>query len=134
MMQPKESGLNLFITLFKEIENIHKPIQKYFMRNLDWAYKTLTDEIFDAIANNNQKQAAKELTAIRRELIKLQQITAVDLIIKFDPEWPGLRKQEKDSLPDQFRSGMVYLVMDRLDIVIEFLVNYKSIPRIPKKI
>lgn len=128
------TGSEQFIALFKEVEDIHKPIGPFFAERVAHAHYTLTTEIFDIIAHNNQKQAAKQLIVIRKALIKLNQSLGIDLIIRFDPKWRTFGNPKAIGEPDVFRLKLAKLIMYELDKLVDFIIDYKPIPRVPKRI
>jgi hypothetical protein len=101
---------------------------------LTHAHYTLTSEIFEIIASNNQKQTAKLLIGVRKLLVKLRQVKGVDLLIRFDPELMEISGAAGSGEPDVFRLRLVSLVLSELDMVIDFIIEYKPIPRVPKRI
>jgi hypothetical protein len=130
----QKTGAELFFALLEEIGNMHKPIEPFFSERLAHAHYTLTSDIFDIIANNNQKQTAKLLIVVRKLLVKLRQVKGVDLLVRFDPELTEIGGAAGKGEPDIFRLKLVNLVLSELDRVIDFIIEYKPIPRVPKKI
>ncbi|WP_316837824.1 hypothetical protein [Pedobacter nutrimenti] len=130
----QKTGPELFFALLEEIGNTRKPIEPFFSERLTHAHYTLTSDIFDIIANNNQKQTAKHLIVVRKLLVKLRQVKGVDLLVRFDPELTDIGGAEGKEEPDVFRLKLVHLVLSELDRVIDFIIDYKPIPRVPKKI
>ncbi|WP_316834616.1 hypothetical protein [Pedobacter nutrimenti] len=128
----QKTGFELFLSLLLEIGNTRKPIGPFFSERLTHAHYTLTTEIFDIIAGNTQKQAAKNLIRVRIILVKLRQGMGLDLIVRFDPELTGIGQGRQE--PDVFRLKLVHLVLKELDGMIDFIIDYKPIPRVPKRI
>lgn len=58
----------------------------------------------------------------------------MDLLIRFDPELMEISGAAGSGEPDVFRLRLVSLVLSELDMVIDFIIEYKPIPRVPKRI
>lgn len=132
MRSTLRNGPNLFVSLLEEISDVHTPLPISFIDKVDYAYRIFTNEIFELIVINDQKQVKKELIAIRNELINEIQVLAIEVIDQFDPNWRDTKTYEKNW--HAFRCKMAYMSLDKLDLIIDFLFNYKSMPGMPKEL
>lgn len=126
-MKDKDS-LQLFSDLLAEVRDTNLPLSSEVYSRIEQAYKYLTDEVFDRIAEN-QKEGKKYIVQLKKSVNELY-VQSIVLFGRFDVSMGAFRFMKKE--PDRYRAKVAYAIMEQLEAINTFLHEFKSLPKIQK--
>ena len=130
MKENEKEGIELFADLLTELGNTNQVLSDTIHIRVVQAYKHLTDDVFDKITEN-QREGKKYVVQLREPVRKLH-IKSMLLLGRFDISVGVFKFMEKE--PDEYRAEIVHMIRRQLDSINTFLYEFRSLPKIQKKI
>lgn len=124
-----DSILNLFVYLINELNDTRKDIPDDFMERVELAYKCITDLIFDVLASD-EKKGRRMLKRISEKLL-LTRVKYTNTLIRFNKDVESWFVGY-DYFPDELRHAFAVVIFNRIDSIVSFALEFKSIPDIKK--
>ncbi|HWW42860.1 hypothetical protein [Pedobacter sp.] len=122
-----DSILNLFIYLINELNDTRKDIPDDFMERVELAYKCITDLIFDALASDEKK--GKRMMKKISEKLLLIRVKYTNTLIRFNKNMESWFVGY-DYFPDEMRHAFAVVIFNRIDSIVSFALEFKSIPNL----
>ncbi|PTS98429.1 hypothetical protein DBR11_14950 [Pedobacter sp. HMWF019] len=124
-----DSILNLFVYLINELNDTRKDIPDDFMERVELAYKCITDLIFSALVSD-EKKGKRIMRKISEKLI-LTRVKYTNTLIRFNKDMEAWFVGY-DYFPDELRHAFAVVIFNRIDSILSFALEFKSIPDLNK--
>jgi len=125
MVPVSNDGFLLFRSLLYDIGSVENGLLVDPVRRLERAYRCLTDEIFELIIAEPGK-AVKRLKPYLKHVVKLK-LDGTAVLLRFETRGDVLVKMRNGH--SLVRLNMICLLLQKVDLIIEFLLEFKSVPK-----